>query len=128
MNNEKDFHPLNNGYILTKITKKNITDMLPMRKFSFKNRIDVYYNEETLNFLIVERTKISVKILYTLFFPIFIILSFIDFKNTFYYFKNDIWVDDLTNGKCYSDIVSPIKGDSNNKYWELCNEKMHKQK
>ena len=57
MNNEKDFHPFNNGYILTKITKKNITDMFPMRKFSFKDKIEVYYNEETLDFLIIERTK-----------------------------------------------------------------------
>lgn len=126
MKNTENQSPINEGYILTNITKKNISDMLYMRNFSFKNKVEVYYNQETLNFMIVERTKISLKILYTLLFPIFIILSFVDFKNTLNYFKDEIWSNDLTKGNFNSDIVSPIKCGDNNKYWEKCNEMMVK--
>ncbi len=126
MKNTENQSPINEGYTKTKITKKDITTMLHMRNFSFKNNIEVYYNKQNKHFMIVERKKFILKIIYTLLFPILILLSIIDWKNTLNYFKDEIWCDDLYNGNFGADIISPIEGEDNNLYWNKCNELMLK--
>ncbi len=126
MKNTENQSPINEGYTKTKITKKDITTMLHMRNFSFKNNIEVYYNKQNKHFMIVERKKFILKIIYTLLFPILILLSIIDWKNTLNYFKDEIWCDDLYNGNFGADIISPIEGEDNNLYWNKCNELMFK--